>query len=89
MAFAVPSYFVWLIFILPYAGALVTVALRKAGRLGDYAAAAFAFLSALFAFAMLFPTLEGQTLTRIRLGSLHPPEAKEPKQRMRLVVVND
>ena len=33
--------------------------------------------------------VEGKVLTRIRLGSLHPPEAKEPKQRARLVVVND
>jgi NADH-quinone oxidoreductase subunit L len=63
MTFAIPSYFVWLIFILPYIGALVTVALRKAGRLGDYAAAAFTLLSALFAFAMLLPFLEGQSLS--------------------------
>ena len=63
MAYAIPSYFVWLIFILPYVGALLTVALRKMGRLGDYAAAAFAFLSALFAFTMLIPVLEGQSLT--------------------------
>ena len=61
MAFAIPSYFVWLIFILPYVGALVTVALRKMGRLGDYAAAAFAFLSAAFAFTMLIPVLQGQS----------------------------
>ncbi len=63
MAFAVPSYFVWLIFILPYVGALVTVALRKMGRLGDYAAAVFAFLSAAFAFTMLLPVLQGQSPT--------------------------
>ena len=63
MTYAIPSYFVWLIFILPYAGALLVVALRKMGRLGDYAAAAFAFLSALFAFTMLVPILEGQALT--------------------------
>ena len=63
MSFAIPSYFVWLIFILPYLGALVTVALRKAGRVGDYAAAAFTFVSALFALTMLLPLLEGQTLS--------------------------
>jgi NADH-quinone oxidoreductase subunit L len=62
MAFIIPSYFIWLIFILPYVGALVTVALRRAGRIGDYAAAAFAFVSAVFAFTMLLPLLEGQTL---------------------------
>jgi NADH-quinone oxidoreductase subunit L len=70
MSFAIPSYFVWLIFILPYMGALVTVALRKMGRLGDYAAAAFAFLSALFAFTMLLPILEGQSLTVDSVGPL-------------------
>ncbi len=32
--------------------------------------------------------LEGRPVTRLRLGSLHPPEAKAPKN-MRLVVVND
>lgn len=63
MSFAIPSYFVWLIFILPYVGALVTASLRKLGRLGDYASVAFAFLSALFAFTMLIPLLTGQTLS--------------------------
>ena len=63
MTYAIPSYFVWLVFILPFVGALVTAALRKAGRLGDYSAAAFSFLSAVFAFTMLLPLLEGQTLT--------------------------
>ena len=62
MAFAIPSYFVWLIFILPFVGALVTVSLRKAGRLGDYAAAIFSFLSAVFATTMFLPLLEGQPL---------------------------
>ena len=62
MSYAIPSYFVWLIFALPFAGALVTVALRKAGRLGDYAAVAFSFLSAVFATTMVLPFLEGQSL---------------------------
>jgi NADH-quinone oxidoreductase subunit L len=70
LTYAIPSYFIWLIFILPYAGALVTVGLRKAGRLGDYAAAAFAFLSALFAFTMLVPVLEGQALAVTEIGPL-------------------
>ena len=63
MSYAIPSYFVWMIFVLPFLGALVTVALRKAGRLGDYAAVAFSFLSAAFATAMVLPLLEGQSLT--------------------------
>jgi NADH-quinone oxidoreductase subunit L len=62
MSYAIPSYFVWLIFILPFAGALVTVALRKAGRLGDYAAVGSSFLSAVFATTMVLPLLEGQSL---------------------------
>jgi len=63
MTYAIPSYFVWLIFVLPFVGALVTVSLRKAGRLGDYVAVAFSFLSALFATTMVLPFLEGQPLT--------------------------
>ncbi len=70
MSFAIPSYFIWLIFILPYAGALVTIALRKLGRMGDYAAAAFALLSAGFALIMLLPVLEGQPITISNVGPL-------------------
>ena len=70
MTYAIPSYFIWLIFILPFVGALVTAALRKAGRLGDYAAAAFALLSAIFAFTMLIPVLEGQPLAINNVGPL-------------------
>ena len=70
MAFAIPSYVVWLIFILPYVGALVTVGLRKAGRLGDYAAAASAFLSAIFAFTLLLPVLQGLSPTISNVGPL-------------------
>ncbi len=70
MAFAIPSYVIWLIFILPYAGALVTVSLRKFGRLGDYAAVAFAFVSALCAFTMLVPVLQGQPIDVANVGPL-------------------
>jgi NADH-quinone oxidoreductase subunit L len=63
MTFSIPSYFVWLVFVLPFVGSLVTVALRKAGKVGSYAAVAFSFLSASFAFTMLLPVLEGQPLS--------------------------
>ncbi|MDA4125106.1 MAG: NADH-quinone oxidoreductase subunit L [Thaumarchaeota archaeon] len=63
MTFVIPSYFVWLIFILPYAGALLTVALRKAGRPANVVSVAFSFLSAAFALSMLLPLLEGQALS--------------------------
>jgi NADH-quinone oxidoreductase subunit L len=70
MAFEIPSYFVWMIFILPYVGALATAALRKAGRLGDYVAAIFSLLSASFALTMLLPLLERQSLTVVSVPPL-------------------
>ncbi len=63
MSYSVPSYFIWLVFILPYAGAMVTALLRKAGRAKDFIAVAFAFLSALFASSLIIPVLTGQQLT--------------------------
>jgi NADH-quinone oxidoreductase subunit L len=62
MTFVIPSYSVWLIFILPYAGALLTVALRKTGRPANIVSVGFSFLSAGFALTMLLPLLEGQAL---------------------------
>ncbi len=62
MTYIIPSYFVWLIFVLPFIGALATAALRKAGRVSNYVAVAFSFVSAAFAFIMLLPTLTGQGL---------------------------
>ncbi len=62
MSYVLPSYFVWLIFITPLVGALVTAALRRTRRLSGYVAVAFSLVSALFAFTMLVPTLTGQTL---------------------------
>jgi NADH-quinone oxidoreductase subunit L len=63
MSFAIPSYFVWLIFILPYAGALAAAALRKVRRTAGYVAVGASLLSAVFAFTMLLPTLTGQSLS--------------------------
>jgi len=62
MTYIIPSYFVWLVFALPFVGALVTAALRKVSRVSSYVAVAFSFVSALFAFSMLVPTLTGQSL---------------------------
>ena len=70
MVLFIPSYVIWLIFILPYVGALVTVSLRRMGRLGDYAAAVFAFLSALCALWMLLPVLQGQHINVSSIGPL-------------------
>jgi NADH-quinone oxidoreductase subunit L len=52
-----------MIFILPYVGALVTIAMRKAGRVKDFVAPVFALLSALFALMLLLPILQGQPLS--------------------------
>jgi NADH-quinone oxidoreductase subunit L len=61
MSYAIPSYYIWLVFILPYAGALATAALRKAGRVRDFVAVASSLLSAIFAFDLLLPLLTGQS----------------------------
>ncbi|MBI3841508.1 MAG: NADH-quinone oxidoreductase subunit L, partial [Thaumarchaeota archaeon] len=61
MAFVIPSYFIWLIFILPFVGSLVTVALRRGGRLANYVAVGFSFVSASFALSMLLPILTGDS----------------------------
>jgi len=63
MTYSIPSYYVWLVFILPYAGALATAALRKAGRVRDIVAVASSLLSALFALDLLVPVLTGQSTT--------------------------
>ncbi len=63
MVASIPSYAIWMIFILPYVGALVVAAMRKAGRVKDYIAPAFSLLSALFASTLLLPILEGQQLS--------------------------
>jgi NADH-quinone oxidoreductase subunit L len=63
MTVEIPSYSIWLIFILPFVGALVTACLRKIGRIRDIITVAFSFLSALLAFNLLLPFLEGQHYT--------------------------
>jgi NADH-quinone oxidoreductase subunit L len=70
VAFFIPSYFIWLVFILPFVGSLITIALRKAKRLGDYVAAAFSLTSAAFALTMLIPVLEGQALSVVDVPPL-------------------
>ena len=63
MSSPIPSYAIWMIFILPFVGALLTAVMRKAGRVKDLIAPAFALLSALFALQLLLPVLEGQPLS--------------------------
>ena len=63
-AVPVPSYFVWLIFILPYVGT-VAAPLTGKGKVRDVAAVLFPFLSAVFAFFLLIPVIEGDTISLV------------------------
>ncbi|MDG7012152.1 MAG: NADH-quinone oxidoreductase subunit L [Nitrososphaerota archaeon] len=63
-AIPIPSYFVWLIFILPYVGTL-TAPLTGRGRIRDVVAVLFSLLSALFALALLIPVVEGNTISLV------------------------
>jgi NADH-quinone oxidoreductase subunit L len=58
----IPSYLIWMVFVVPFVGALVTP-LTGRSRLRDYIAVAFSLVSALFALALLIPVIEGQTLS--------------------------
>lgn len=61
---SLPSIYLWLVVIFPFAGALLTPLLSKlGGKLRDYAAVGFSALSALFAFLLLVPVLQGETIT--------------------------
>ncbi len=60
----IPSYFVWLVFVLPYVGALAAP-LTGRGRIRDIAAVAFPFLSAAFALVLLIPVIEGHTIALV------------------------
>ncbi|MDG6909139.1 MAG: NADH-quinone oxidoreductase subunit L [Nitrososphaerota archaeon] len=63
-AVPIPSYFVWLIFLLPYAGTLAAP-LTGRGRIRDVAAVLFSFLSAIFALVLLVPVIEGNTISLV------------------------
>jgi NADH-quinone oxidoreductase subunit L len=63
MAVSEPSLYPWLVIILPYAGALLIPLLRRAGRITDFVAVGFSFLSALFDLLLLVPVLQGQTVS--------------------------
>jgi NADH-quinone oxidoreductase subunit L len=63
MAALIPSYYFWMIFIVPYVGCLVTTMMGKLGRARDYAAVLFSLISAVFSFLVLLPVLEGQTVS--------------------------
>src|SRR6267143_3911932 len=62
MSEAVSAYFIWGVFVAPFAGAVLVPLLQKAPRVRDYAAVVFSFASAVFALLLLLPTLQGQTV---------------------------
>src|SRR5438445_34722 len=62
MSEAVSAYFIWGVFVAPFAGAVLVPLLKKAPRVRDYAAVLFSFVSAVFALSLLVPTLQGQTV---------------------------
>jgi NADH-quinone oxidoreductase subunit L len=58
----IPSYYVWMVFIIPFVGALVAPLTGKT-RARDYIAVAFALVSAVFTLLLLVPILEGKTIS--------------------------
>jgi NADH-quinone oxidoreductase subunit L len=63
-AIPIPSYLVWLIFVLPYLGTVVAPLTGK-GKLRDGIAVLFPLLSALCAFVLLVPVIEGNTVSLV------------------------
>ncbi len=63
MSYVIPSYFIWFIMIMPFVGALLTAALRKASRLSQFVGVGFSLISALFALTTLVPVLTGGRLS--------------------------
>ncbi|MDA4136121.1 MAG: NADH-quinone oxidoreductase subunit L [Thaumarchaeota archaeon] len=58
----IPSYYVWMVFIIPFVGALVAPLTGKT-RARDYIAVMFALVSAIFTLLLLVPILEGKTIS--------------------------
>ncbi len=61
MSVAIPSYYIWMVFVLPFVGAIITPLLAKAPRIRNYMAVLVSFLSAVFALYLLLPFLQGQS----------------------------
>ena len=62
MSASLPAISIWMIFLTPFVGALVTVLISRFPRARDYIAVSFSFASALFAAQLLLPILQGQTV---------------------------
>jgi NADH-quinone oxidoreductase subunit L len=60
---ALPSYYLWMVALLPYAGALITPVVARVPRVRDLLAILFSFVAAIFAVLLLLPILQGQSIT--------------------------
>jgi len=89
LTIALPSYYLWMVTLLPYAGALITPLVARVPRVRDLLAVTFSFVAAIFALLLLLPILQGQQISvydsiipsslpwipeiGINLGLLHDP----------------
>ena len=60
---ALPSYYLWMVILLPYAGALLAPLLARAPRVRNLAAVALSLLGAVFAFLTLVPFIQGGSVS--------------------------
>ena len=58
-----PSYYLWMVVLLPYAGALIAPLLAKAPKARNLLAVLFSFVAALYALLLLIPILQGQSVS--------------------------
>src|SRR5712691_11599112 len=63
MSALLPSYYLWMVVLLPYAGALIAPLLAKAPKARNLMAVLFSFVAALFALLLLIPILQGQSVS--------------------------
>ena len=58
-----PSYYLWMVVLLPYAGALIAPLLAKSPKARNLLAVLFSFVAALYALLLLIPILQGQSVS--------------------------
>ena len=63
LSITLPSYYLWMVILLPYAGALLAPLLARTPRVRNLAAVLFSFLGAVFAFLLLAPIILGGSVS--------------------------
>jgi NADH-quinone oxidoreductase subunit L len=63
MIASVPSYYLWMIILFPYAGAMLSPVLAKTARIRNLVAVACSLISAIFALLVLAPVLLGESIS--------------------------